>query len=342
MPKLIPPGRRGPYWYWRGTCPEGAFEYSTGETTRRRAEAWVEDYRRKQACRRLPGAGEPIAFDRAAEAYKAFANLSRQDARLVDRVAAWFGNKDCRALTHADLVDAANAMMAGLADSTKNRKVIGPAAAVLHYAAEQGWCDYRRIKKFWVSSKSTREPASDDVVALLLANVEAVRTNKRGRKRDYQLEAKRLLLVMLYETGLRLGHLLSLEWRHVQLAAGQIVVRVPKSDETASVPVSEVVVAMLGSRFPKTGRVFPWSTNRGVYGWLKPLTERLGVTYTPHMSRHRLATDADAAQIPDKKAALLGVWKDPRSLHRYQHVRPDAIPGRTAATLLGNGRGKGR
>jgi len=33
-------------------------------------------------------------------------------------------------------------------------------------------------------------------------------------------------------------------------------------------------------------------------------------------------------------AAKLGVWRDPRSLHRYQHVRPDAIPGRNASALL--------
>ena len=30
----------------------------------------------------------------------------------------------------------------------------------------------------------------------------------------------------------------------------------------------------------------------------------------------------------------MGVWLDPRSLQRYQHVRPDAIPGRDAGALL--------
>ena len=29
-------------------------------------------------------------------------------------------------------------------------------------------------------------------------------------------------------------------------------------------------------------------------------------------------------------SSLLGVWQDPRSLHRYQHVRPEAIPGMAA------------
>jgi hypothetical protein len=81
-------------------------------------------------------------------------------------------------------------------------------------------------------------------------------------------------------------------------------------------------------------RVFPWATRRGVYAWLKPLVKKLDVTYTPHMSRHALATAAGAAKIPDKEAALLGVWQDPRSLRRYQHVRPDPIPGRTAGILL--------
>lgn len=76
-------------------------------------------------------------------------------------------------------------------------------------------------------------------------------------------------------------------------------------------------------------------TRRGVYAWLKPLTKRLGVTYTPHMSRHALATAADAAQIPDKRAPELGVWRDARSLHRYQHVRPQPIPGREAGALAG-------
>lgn len=83
---------------------------------------------------------------------------------------------------------------------------------------------------------------------------------------------------------------------------------------------------------PREGRFFPWTTGRGVYSWLKPVRDRLGVHYTPHMSRHKLATDA--AQIADKRAAELGVWQDPRSLHRYQHVRPVPIAGRAVDKLL--------
>lgn len=229
---------------------------------------------------------------------------------------------------------AANQMLQGKSNATKNRQVIGPGAAVIHYAADQKWCGYLRIAKFKVSRKSTREPARDEDVALLMANVEQQRTNKRGRKRDVQVAYKRLFLAIVYETGLRLSHLLSIEWRNIDLQAGRIHVRIPKSDELAAVPISEVVISMLANLPVKFGRLFPWHTSRGVYGWLNPLKDKLGVKYTPHMSRHRLATDADAAGIPDKRAALLWIWQDPRILHRYQHVRPDAIPGRDARRII--------
>jgi integrase len=336
--KLLQPGRRGKYWYLRGTDAEGRFEYSTGQETRRGAEAWTETFLVQRARNRVPGASEAVGFRDAARFYKAFRNPSKADSKLIDEVAGHLGNVDCRTITHAQLVAAANEMKPGAAASTKNRKIIGPAAAVLHYAANQSWCEYQRIEKFWVSRKSSRSPASDETVALLIANVEKVRTNKRGRKKDLNVAQKRLLLAVLYETGLRISHLLRLAWSEVDLTAGRIVVRIPKSDETASVPISPVIVSMLANLPAKYGRVFPWATRRGVYAWLTPLVKKLDVIYTPHMSRHALATAAGAAKIPDKEAALLGVWRDPRSLHRYQHVRPDAIPGRTAGTLLGKPR----
>jgi integrase len=337
--KLLRPGKRGPYWYLRGTDAGGRFEVSTGKTARKDAEAWTDIWLVARARSRVPGAGQAVGFAAAAGFYKAAnPHLSKADVRLVDRVATHLsanGDPDCRTVTQAHLVATANELLPGRAASTKNRKVIAPGAAVLHYAAEQKWCEHQRIKKFWESRKSSREPARDDDLARLIANAEAPpRKKTRGRKKDYNVAYKRVLLAMLYETGLRISHLLSVDWTRIDLPAGRVRVQITKSDELAAVPISEVVVSMLANLPVKTGRLFPWSTRRGVYGWLKPLTDRLKITYTPHMSRHKLATDADEKQIPDKRAAELGVWLDPRSLHRYQHVRPDAIPGRDAGKLL--------
>jgi len=75
--------------------------------------------------------------------------------------------------------------------------VIAPAAAVLHYAADQKWCSYQRLPKFKESRKSSREPATEETLSLILANVEKPRASKFGRKQDTNVAHKRLLLAML-------------------------------------------------------------------------------------------------------------------------------------------------
>jgi len=339
--KLQPPGKRGPCWYIRWTENGRDRERSTGAETRRGAETFAEEYFGELARRRVPGAGETVGFPRAAEAYKAAnPHLSRQDIRKVDAVAGYFcDNDDCRTLTHAHLVGAANALKPGRADSTKNRFVIGPAAAVLHYAARNRWCDYQPIEKFQESRKSSRQPATDETMALLFRHIEDPPEELAPQYRnaggvDPHLAYKKILLAILYDTGLRLGHTLGIEWPRIFLGDGRIGVTVPKSDELALVPISPATVALLANlpEADKTGRLFPWTTDRGVYPWLKRAKQRAGVHYTPHLSRHALATAAQ--DIPDKKAAELGVWLDPRSLHRYQSVKPEAIPGRHFGTVM--------
>lgn len=338
----IAPGKRSPFWTIVGRDSLGRIEASTGQRTREHAEAWGDLFLRERAGGRVPGAGETVGFATAAAHYAAFKNPSRHNAKLIDDVARHFGDIDCRTMTHAMLVGAAHALRPRGSDATKNRKVIVPAAAVLHYASAQRWCSYERIAKFRESRRSTREPASDDDMRLLLANVEAPpRSSKFARKRDHQVAYKRVLLAMLYELGLRIMDTLRIEWQRIDLQAKRVRIRISKTDDFASLELSPELVIMLANLPRHTGRLFPWSTTRGVYAWLKPLTKRLGVKYTPHMSRHALATAASDAQIPDKRAAELGVWRDTRSLHRYQHVRPDAIPGRGVSSIAGVRRDKG-
>lgn len=333
--KYLPAGKRGASIYIIGRDASGRFECSTGARARVGAEAFAERFLGERARRRVPGAGEAVGFATAAQHYKAFKTLSKHDGKLVDAVSRHFGETDCRLISHAMLVDAAHALRPSGKDTTKNRKVVAPAAAVLHYAAGQDWCSYRRIEKFKESRKSTREAATDDTMRLLMANVEAPpRRHRNGRKTDHNAAYKRILLAVLYELGLRIMDTLRIDWSNIDLEKARVRVRISKTDDWASLELSGPLVAVLANLPRRHGRLFPWSTTRGVYAWLKPLRERLKVNYTPHMSRHALATAADAAGIPDKRASELGMWRDPRSLHRYQHVRPDAIPGRTAGALL--------
>ena len=315
--KLIPPGRR-PFWYVRGTFGGCRHDASTGKTDRKSAEKWAAQYYTDFLSDALFGAGEQVTFDRAARAFMEWKRHGKQDQQLVQAVAAWFKGEPLSKIRHAQAVEAANALRANASGPTKNRKVIVPIAAIMHYANEQGWVEYRRFKKFPESRRSPRKPARDQDMARML---EAVDGHKRA------------ILAVLYETGLRITDAINVEWDAVNLPAGRLAAKVGKTDDKIVIPLSAALVAVLAG-LPKSGRyVFPWRTRRGVYAWLKPLREKLGVEYTPHQSRHALATAALDAGIPDRQAADLGAWRDVRSLHRYQHVKPVAVEGRSIDTL---------
>lgn len=313
--KLHPPGERGPHWYVRGTASGVRYEISTGTADREAAERFAKDHARRLGD--TPRAA-PVTFGEAANAFILWRHPGRADLGLIERlVKDHLGSRRVVDIRHADLVEVGHGLYPRGSNATKNRKVIGPAAAVLHYAADQGWCEYRRFKKFPVPRRSPRQPASEEAVAALLGATEG---------------HKHLLLAVLYETGLRITDAVRLAWPDVDLKAGRIMVRIAKTDEKAFLPMSPALLALFAN-MPKAGfRIFPWSGREGVYKWLRPLVRKLGVTYTPHLSRHALATWMLQQGIPDRQAAEQGVWRDERSLHRYQHVQP-IVTGRTVATL---------
>lgn len=317
--KLLPPGKRGKFWYIRGTIAGQRVEASTRQTDRARAERWAAGYVADFHRDAVPDTPDEVTFAHAARAFIAFKRPPLDDERLILSLAEWFGNRPVKIITHAHLVEAAKALRPRGSNATRNRKVMGPAAAVLHYAAKQKWCEYQRFEKFKVSRKSPREPVSDADM---------------GRLMDATDGHKRLLLAILYETGLRISDALSLHWQDVDLHTGRIAVRISKTDERASLPISQSLVVMLANMPNRLGRLTPWTSRMSVYRWLRPLCRAMRIKYTPHLSRHALATSLQDAKVPDKAAAEYGVWRDVRSLQRYQRVRPELRPERDAGLLI--------
>lgn len=322
--KLCPPGKRGRFYYLRGTHGGKRFEVSTRTADKGGAERIAAIY----IARRLRGADpDEVSFSVAADAYMAFRNPGKLDEKWLGKLGAWFAGRPVAGIRHNDLVDAATSLLPRGAAGTRNRHVISPAAAVLHYAAEQGWCEYRRFRRFKEPRRSSRKPATEGAMRKLL---EATQGHQR------------MFLAMLYETGLRISDLLRLTDNDLDLPRRAILVRIGKTDDRARIGISRQIVAMLSS-LPRYGdRVFSWGDRHNVYRWLKPLRKKLRVKYTPHQSRHALATDLLNRGVPDKAAAEYGAWADPRSLHRYQHAAPKPMKDRGALELLGDKRGKKR
>lgn len=319
--KLFPPGKRGKYWSIRGTVGGERVEKTTGQTDRKSAAEWADKY--VAGLRDIPlGTDGPVTYAAAAAAYRAYKPPRGKEVLRHEKLDAYFKTTLVDDIRHAHLVKAAATLCPKGAPGTKNREVISPAAAVLHYAADQGWCRYTRLKRFKEPRRSNRKPARDEDVGRLL---EATSGHQR------------LFLALAYETGLRLGNILALTDDALDLAAGRLLVPVFKTGEKIELRLSPTLVALLANIDRcEGGRLLPWRSGSGVYRWLGPLRKKLGIHYTPHMSRHALATALLRAKVPDKVAAQAGAWRDVASLHRYQHVETDDLPSRDAGNLRGN------
>lgn len=323
--KLLPPGtrRNNTSYIVRGSVGGIRFEERSGKTTREDADRWAVNY--------IAGltsggpTGPVLTFAGAADAYIALKRPRKDDDKNIRLISRFLGDKPLRDIVGADLVAAAHALKPHVKDVTKNRAIITPGSAVLHYAAEQGWCSYGRHRRLKASRRSSRRPASEETMRLLLANTTG---------------HKHLLLAWLYETGVRITDTLRLHDSDLDLQRNRVRVRSSKTDDHGDIGISPELVAMLATT-PRcmAGRVFPWRDRHGVYRWLRKLTKRLGVTYTPHLSRHALATDLRALGWDMRAIAERGIWRDERSAGRYTHHHATDTPGRSVG-ILRQGRGK--
>jgi integrase len=202
------------------------------------------------------------------------------------------------------LVDVANQILPKGQAATKNSHVIAPAAAILHYAAENELCPHIKVRRL-KEKKSQRRPVRKDDAEKLL----------EAATGDLQL-----LLIFLFHQGWRIGDTLRLVWRDLDLKAGMVTYRISKTDDCLDVPLADVVIKAFEDRPDQVGRVFPWRDLRGVYRALQPVCEATGVAFTPHRARHSFATWQAAEGASLKEIMEAGVWRDYRSVLRYAQV----------------------
>lgn len=319
--KLLPPGsrRNNATYIVRGSIGHRRFEARTNATTREAADEWAIDY--VAGLKGGAPTGEVLTFAQAALPYIALKRPRKDDEKHIRLLMAWFGAKPLKAIVGADFVSAAHELKPKVQNVTKNRAIITNGSAVLHYAAEQGWCGYGRHRRLKASRRSPRKPATDETMRLLMGNVAG---------------PKRLLLAWLYETGMRITDSVRLRFDALDLQGGRARIASSKTDDIGEIGLSPELVAMLATarRYPGE-RVFPWNSRTSVYKWLVPLRQRLGVSYTPHQSRHALATDLRALGWDMEAIAERGLWADARSTARYVHHRSTDTPGRSVGKMLG-------
>jgi site-specific recombinase XerD len=334
---LIAPGKRvvrrggkayaNRFYLVRGTIDGRSVEVSTKTRDATEAAAYKAKFELDVLERRVPGVHDSVTFRKAAELYSAFRDPASGDSRRIDKLVTVLGDKLVREITHADLVDAANRLYPAARNETKNRGVIKPAAAILHYAARNKWCEWLRIQKFSEAPARTRA-AAPEVAGRLAAALQKEEAKASTAHRRALARKKRLLIVWLFNHFNRVSEPLRLTWdEHVDLRQKTYLLYVSKTKQWKVKPLADAVYTLL-AREPseeRTGHLFPWRTRSGVYKWLRPLCVELGVTFTPHMARHYggKKLNAQGAGLKTIMGALDHL--DPQSSVRYQDADLELI-----------------
>lgn len=321
--RLIAPGTRkgNPFWIVRGTVGDRNIEVSAKTRDKAVARTFARDLERELLAGRVPRPGEALSFAAAADLYLAWRDPEKADRQRISRLKIALGQRAVADIRQVDLVAAADLLQPGKTAASRNREVLRMAAAVLHYAAENGFCDWLRVKLFKEPAPATRA-VSTDLAARLIAAAPA--------------GPRRMLLLWLFHQGTRISQTLGLHWEDIDLPQQTFRLYDKKAQAWQVFPLHPEVFEELAaiSDDNRGGRLWPWTQKTGVYRWLRPLARGLGVAFTPHMARHSLGTwlNQSGAGLRTIMGAL--GHKDAKSSIRYQAADVEMV--RSASEKLGD------
>ncbi len=280
-PYLIPPGkRRGNKFYLIRGNFDGKIdaESSTGTTDERLANQMLAEVKYNEVCGLR--ARELKTFNFAADQYIAWKNPSKRERGFIDKMRPHIGDDPVNELTQSDLVALANKLYPKGKGSAKNRAVMRPASAILHYAAKPShkWCDYWSVELFEEAPVKKRAMSIEEARKLIVAT--------EGKRR--------LLLIWLFKHSDRITASLMVKGSEIHMDEDyydRLTGKKKKVWQKAPLDpeVKRGLIEVYGSNLPQ-GRIFCWSSRQNTYRWLKPLCKRIGVKFTPHMARHSILT----------------------------------------------------
>lgn len=310
MLKLIPPGeRKNKFWLVRGTLDGFRIEKSLSVSLRKDAEKALRELLTEYETGKYKN--ENITFNEAAERFIAFRNPSDRECRFIECIRQEIGHTLCAEINQDRIVKTANALYPSekTKAATKNRAVIRPLAAVLHYAAKNKWCDWLRVDTFREAAPITRY-VTDEVETKLLAATTGMQL---------------IFILWAFRQGNRISDILRVTWADINLGMKTVNHHISKSDRYITLPLDDEICLLLSKINNREGELFPWRNRWAVYEWLTPLRTSLGVEFTPHRARHTLGK-----RMNDNSAGLRTIMQalgqsNVNSAIRYQTTDVETI-----------------
>ena len=278
-PYLVPPRKRknNRFFIIRGTFdgkPDN--EKSTGTADEDLANRMLARLIYNEKCNIQ--AREFKTFNFAADHYIAWRNSSKRELGFIDKMRPHIGNMPINEITQSDIVALANLLHPKGKGTTKNRAVVRPISAIMRYAAKptHKWCDLCQIEAFKEQPVMKRAIPVEDAIRLV--------NETKGMQR--------LFLLWLFKHSDRVTATLQVEGKNIHIDQGYYDRLTGKSVKRwVKAPLDLEVVNALkdeyGLELPQ-GRIFSWGDRHNVYRWIKPLSKRINIAFTPHVARHSI------------------------------------------------------
>jgi len=331
------------FLYVRGTVRGQPVDETTGTENEAHAEAYRIKRENDLLERSLLGEKAPKSFVRACFDYIEAHELSKRDQAYVIRLAEHFQGKHLGHIDQQSIDAAVRRFCPKGSPATVNRTVIGPIAAILHYAG-----DARKIRRRKAPRGRTRWLTYAEAERL----IQACKPHKNAPYKQ-SLGIQPLVTFLLF-TGCRIGEAFALDWRNVDLKRRHAVFLDTKNGEDRGVPLNQRAVDALVSLPNRVGPVFlrgngkPYKPKDEEGGQIKTALrlacKRAGIApaISAHVCRHTWATWHYAENRNVRALMELGGWKTISQVQRYTHINREELRGgveRLANTVPGNSPG---
>lgn len=311
--------KRGEVWHYSGTVAGRRLRGSTKTALKDQAQHVANEIERRV----LQGSRDPGAVLTFAQAAIEYRKVHGEPRYLV-MVEDYWKDTLVKDITRGSLKRAAVALLPKGKGGYRNRAVVVPTAAVINFAASLELCPPFKPERF-PETKAVREPATWEWVQAFMAHA----SPRLGG-----------LACFMFLTGARISEALDVRWKHVDLTAARVRIRMGKlggQERIAHMP-PELVAALanIPSNREDDAQVFPYASYRACSDPWEVAIKRAGIKrLTPHSCRHGFATTLLHAGIDPITVAKRGGWKDPQQLFRtYGHAMDDE----TVTDLLTGGR----
>ncbi|MEK9285680.1 site-specific integrase, partial [Bradyrhizobium sp. ISRA442] len=135
----------------------------------------------------------------------------------------------------------------------------------------------------------------------------------------------RPFIILLVETGMRRGELLSIRWRDIDFGNSTVQILKTKNGHPRRIPLTPEAIRTLQNLPRSDDKVFPVAANAVRLAWER-LRVRAGLTSLRlHDLRHEAVSRFFETGLSVPEVALISGHREPRMLARYTHLQPERI-----------------